>query len=41
MTFGFTAVPCHNNENLGDRAVNFRDFARLAASWLDKKFWPE
>ena len=31
----------YNEEALGKRAVNLRDFAKLAAAWLDKKFWPE
>ena len=31
----------YNDETLGDRAVNLRDFAELAKGWLEKKFWPE
>jgi len=31
----------YNDEDLGKRAVNFRDFAVLADGWLEKKLWPE
>jgi hypothetical protein len=31
----------YNDEALGDRAVNLRDFAKLANNWLVKKLWPE
>jgi hypothetical protein len=31
----------YNLETLGDRAINFRDFAELAKKWLDIKLWPE
>jgi len=31
----------YNDEVLGDRAVNLRDFAKLANNWLVKKLWPE
>jgi len=31
----------YNEEDLGKRAVNFRDFAVLADGWLEKKLWPE
>lgn len=30
-----------NDEPLGDRAVNFRDFDKLADAWLEQKLWPE
>jgi hypothetical protein len=30
-----------NPEPLGERAVNFRDFAVLADSWLQQELWPE
>ncbi|MHC4337375.1 MAG: LamG domain-containing protein [Planctomycetota bacterium] len=35
-----SAANLYNNEQLGDRAVNLRDFAELAKGWLEKKFWP-
>jgi hypothetical protein len=31
----------YNEEDPGERAVNFRDFAVIADSWLEKKLWPE
>jgi len=31
----------YNKEKLGERAVNLRDYAELAKSWLEKKLWPE
>jgi hypothetical protein len=31
----------YNEEDLGNRAVNFRDFAILANDWLVQKLWPE
>ena len=31
----------YNDEALGDRAVNLRDFAKLSENWLEKKLWPE
>jgi hypothetical protein len=31
----------YNEEALGDRAVNLRDFAKLANNWLVRKLWPE
>jgi len=31
----------YNDETLGDRAVNLRDFAKLAENWLVRKLWPE
>jgi len=30
----------YDQEELGDRAVNFRDYAVLAENWLEKKLWP-
>ncbi|MHC4499009.1 MAG: LamG domain-containing protein, partial [Planctomycetota bacterium] len=30
----------YNLENMGDRAVNFRDWTEFAKGWLEKKFWP-
>jgi len=36
-----SAANLYNLEDLGDRAINLRDFAELAKGWLDKKFWPE
>lgn len=30
----------YDKEELGDRAVNFRDYAVLAENWLEKKLWP-
>jgi hypothetical protein len=30
-----------NDEPLGERAVNFRDFDILADAWLEQKLWPE
>lgn len=31
----------YNDEDLGDRAVNLRDFAKLAGVWLEEELWPE
>jgi len=31
----------YNAEDLGKRAVNLRDYAKLAKGWLEKKLWPE
>jgi len=31
----------YNEEDLGKRAVNFRDFAVIADSWLETQRWPE
>jgi hypothetical protein len=36
-----SAANLYNDEDLGNRAVNLRDFAELAKGWLEKKFWPE
>jgi hypothetical protein len=30
----------YNAEDLGDRAVNFKDLAKLASSWRDEELWP-
>jgi hypothetical protein len=30
-----------NDEPLGNRAVNLRDFDKLADAWLEQKLWPE
>jgi len=30
----------YNKEDLGERAVNLRDFAELAKDWLKKQLWP-
>jgi len=31
----------YNDEDLGERAVNIRDFAVIANSWLVQRLWPE
>jgi hypothetical protein len=31
----------YNGEDLGEGAVNLRDFAKLAKGWLEVKLWPE
>ncbi|MHC4336985.1 MAG: LamG domain-containing protein [Planctomycetota bacterium] len=31
----------YNDESLGDRVVNLRDFAKLADNWFKRKLWPE
>ncbi|MHC4337015.1 MAG: LamG domain-containing protein, partial [Planctomycetota bacterium] len=36
-----SAANLYNLEDLGDRAVNLRDFAELAKGWLERKLWPE
>jgi hypothetical protein len=36
-----SAANIYNLETLGDRAVNLRDFAKLANNWLVRKLWPE
>ena len=30
----------YNDEDLGERAVNFRDLAKLASGWRDEELWP-
>jgi hypothetical protein len=30
----------YNAEDLGDRAINFKDLAKLAATWRDEELWP-
>ncbi|MHC4676548.1 MAG: LamG domain-containing protein, partial [Planctomycetota bacterium] len=30
----------YNSEELGERVVNFRDLAKLAATWRDEELWP-
>jgi MSHA biogenesis protein MshQ len=31
----------YDSEPLGQKAVNFKDYAVLMASWLEEKLWPE
>jgi hypothetical protein len=30
----------YNEEDFGDRAINFKDLAKLAAGWRDEELWP-
>ncbi len=36
-----SAANMYNLEDIGDRAVNLRDWTEFAKGWLEKKFWPE
>ncbi len=35
-----TTMNLSDNEPLGERSVNFRDFAELGLYWLDEELWP-
>jgi hypothetical protein len=40
-TASTAAANLYNEEPLGEKAVNFRDFAKLANAWLEQKPYPQ